>query len=189
MAQTIRRASIVVTRAADSGVNVFAEGESVHGKAANIKLPDVVHPHNDRYGPIGMERDWNHTVELTDCTFDLLEANQAPESLGPVDLNFEFTELFANGKRRKYRVRSKMQTAGAAADDRTTDNPRTMTLFPYEYIMGGGAAIAEHCESLDKPTASSSTGAFTYVNTRDGEYWTRTPGNNGVKHLPLATTG
>ena len=188
MVQTIRRASIVITRAADSGAAAFAEGESIHGQAQNIKLPEKVYPHNDRYGPVGTERDWNHTVELTDCTLDLLSANQVPEALGPVDLNFEFTELLANGKRRKYRVRSKLQTAGSAADDRSTDNPRTMTLFPYQYVIGGGDSIAEHQEVLDKPSITGATGAFSYTDTREGEEFTRLPGAVGIQHLPLPTS-
>ena len=190
MTQTIRTAgAVVITRAAAAGVAAFAEGESVHGKIQNFKLPEVVLPHNDRYGPVGTERDWNHTVELTDCTFDLLETNQSPESLGPVDLNFDVTYLLSNNTRRKYRVRSKLQTAGSAADDRTTDNPRTMTLFPYQFVIGGGASIAEHQEDLDLPSTQAATGGASHVDTREGMYRTRVPGAVGVQHLPLATSG
>ena len=192
MAQTIRSGAVVITRAASGGVMAFAEEESIHGKAENIKIPDIVLPHNDRYGPIGTERDWNHTVELTDFTFDLLQANQVPESLGPVDLNFDIIQMLVTGKRRKFRVRGKLQTGGGPTNDRATDLPRTMTIFPYQYVIGGGASgadsIAEHQETLDKPSTSAATGAYSYVDTREGNYLTRVPGAIGIQHLPLPTS-
>ena len=192
MVQTIRNAGVVITRADDEATGAFAEGETIHGKAQNIKLPDVVLPHNDRFGPIGTERDWNYTVELTDFTFDLVGLNQAPEALGPVDLNFDITQRLNNNKRRKFRVRGKLQTAGGWTFDRTTDMPRTETIFPYQYVVGGGAAgndtIAESLENLDKPSVTAAAGAYSYVDTREGEYITRRPGAVGVQHLPLSTT-
>lgn len=168
MAAPTRVQALSIGRITDTAADIEAGvlGDGIFGTVTNVVKPAIMLPHNDGFGPAGRDRYWNNTVELGDFSFDLLSASEAPESLGPVDLFFDVYETRSDGKTAIMRVVGKLQEAGTGTWDRTTDYPRTMTVYPYRRIDGGGGDLKD----LTKANAS------VYLDTKTGEYLTREGG-------------
>lgn len=165
----------IARTAPDSGA--FGRSGSIYGKVQNIVLPELSHEIVDYFGPIGVDRDWTGRVSLGPLTFDLLAADQAPEELGPVDLTFEATQTLGSlNRNRKFQVQGRIETAGSGSYAPSTEYPRTVTVAPHRFVIGGGAdwqhlALADH-------GAAWTAAPLLYVDTRLGHY--RTCAVNGT---------
>ena len=192
---TIRTAAMTITRVGSDGAapasDSFAEDGRIISKANNIVLSRIVHPHTEFFGEIGPEQDWDRTVSLTNLTFDLMEATEAPEALGPVELYFDIVEKMTNGKNRKHRIGGRIQETGGTFN-RAQEYPRSLTIVPFLLIVGGGATLADDQLAITRPTpgTASDAVAFAYCRLRAAgaeaaEYITRRPGQAPIEHLPL----
>ena len=191
MADIKRASAMSITRVTSTGADpgdTFAEEGRIHGKANNIVLPNIVIPHLDYFGPIGTERAWNGTAELGDFSFDLLDASEAPEGLGPADLYFDVTTRLSTGILKKYRIGGKFQTQGQGSYDRGAEFPRPMTVFPFLFIVGGGPGLGVNQTDIDEPSEGDNTGPFAFVHLRAGKFLTREVGASTILWLPQALT-
>lgn len=179
--RTNRVQAMAIARVSASGGDPgdsFGEDGRIFGKVNNIVMPHVVLTHVDYFGPIGVNPEWNGEVALTQFTFDLFEASEAPESLGPIDLYFDAFQNLASGTVREFRVSGKIQEPGAGTFDRTAEYPRNMQITPWLYIMGGGP----NWDVLTKPAVTDANGhaqgtfASSYVDIRNGHYFTQARG-------------
>ncbi len=142
----------------------------IYGKVQSIAGGHVMHPANDGFGPSGRDRYWQRTFELENLTFELLDASEQPESLGPAEINMNvYTSYYTAAGALVTPIR---QYRGFFTDlsnpawDRTTDNPRPLELVVTRVIYGGGADL----RTLTK------AGAALYADTVTGEYLTREAG-------------
>lgn len=157
--------------------------ESNFGKMNNIGGGELVHGSNDGYGTAGPDRYWNGTIELTPFTFDIVEASDMPETLGPgpLTLNTYRTWRDSSGaeKTATRRYIGFFSSLGTGAWDRTTDTPRSMEFTPYVRIDGGGA---------DFNTMEEENAAL-YVDTSKPVYRTRLNGTEAsVDHYATIRT-
>lgn len=163
----------------DSGVL----SDEIFGSIHNVAGGEMIYPHNAGFGPAGPDQYWNGTFEISALTFDLYDASQQPESLGPVDVYLEVNRTWSSdgaaivtGKRRYV---GKFQTNGTGTWDRTTDSPRSMTFQPFRRIDGGNATRDAMAKDL----------AALYADTRTGELLTRENGTgSSVDHYALIRT-
>lgn len=174
----------VTSEGGDPG-DTFGEEDRIWGKCNNIILPAVSHPHIDGFGPIGTEPYWNETVELTQFTFDLLDASEAPESLGPVDLYFDIVTPLSNGFQKKHRIGGKIQQGPTGTYDRAAEYPRNLIVVPFLFVVGGSQnSLQANQTDIDEPSADDNTGPFSYADIREGKYLTRVVGGKTIQHLP-----
>ena len=176
--RTNRVQAMAIARVSDTGADPgdsFGEDGRIFAKCNNIILPHVGLVHIDYFGPIGPNPEWNGEVTLTQFTFDLFEASEAPESLGPIDLHFDAFQNMASGKVREFRVAGKIQDPGSGTFDRTAEYPRNMVITPWRFIIGGGPNwdVLTKPASTDDSGNASGTFASTYLDLRNGHYFTQ----------------
>lgn len=194
--QTNRVTAMSIARVSATGADpgdTFGEDGRIFGKVNNIVLPKVMLPHADRFGPIGVERDWTRLIGITDFSFDLLQASEAPEALGPIDCYFDGFQRMTDGKVRRFRIGGKIADPGSGSYDRTVDYPRNIIAYPFLYIIGGGA----NWNVFTRPTTTDNNGHATgtyaalYADTRNGHYGTQARETNApyIDHMKVIRVG
>ena len=170
---TSRIIQMSLGRVSDAGADIGALplGDAVYGKIQNIAGGHIVYPHTDGFGAQGRDRYWNHTFELEPLTFELLEASEQPESIGPVEIYLNAYTSFKIPGAATFitRVRQHVGVLSIPANgswDRTTDTPRPMTMELRRVVYGGGAAR----------NVLTKSGAALYADTRTGELLNRVNG-------------
>ena len=142
----------------------------IYGKANNFAGGELVDINNEGWGPIGPDNYPSETHSISDFTFDLLEASQQPETLGPVDIFLNVYRSWRNDDGtlqtnvRQYAGR--FENKGNGTWDRTTESGRAQVFKPFRLIHGGGAGLDE----LSKGDCGL------YIDTHTGEYLTRLNG-------------
>ena len=204
MADIIRTAAVRVNRArndnqAASGANdIFAEGLSQTGKINNLVLPNIVPGIDTPFGAIGPVNWWNHTVSLTDMTFDNFEMNQSPQALGPGIYTFDiltWTDLVIAGmlQRIRFQVKGILLPESGTFDRNNSENrSRPVVLKPTFLLEGGGASHKSHRTGITKPEhgVSGDQYPFAYCDmagdpNNEAVWITKLPGLAAVQHLPL----
>ena len=203
MTETIRTAAMRVNRARNAGQaaagtnDAFAEGFSLTGRVNNLVLPNVVPGVATPFGQIGPVNWWDHTVSLSDMSFDNFEMNQAPVALGPGIYIFdvlEFTDLLISGlkQRIKYQVGGIILPEHGTFDRNNADNrSRPVVIKATLLIEGGGSGFKAHREGMTKPGhgVSGDQYPFCYCDLAGSEgdalYITKLPGLAAVQELPL----
>jgi len=171
---TIRIADQSIVRISTGGAAATGSLTAIYGKAQSIAGGHIMYPANDGFGPAGRDRYWQRTFEIENLTFELLDASEQPESLGPAELFMNvYTSYYTSAGALVTPIR---QYRGFFTDlsnptwDRTTDNPRPLEMVVTRVIHGGNA---------DRRGLTKATAAL-YADSRTGELSTRLDGTGPV---------
>lgn len=187
--QINRPIAVSISRTDPDGGNF---GINAFGKAINIARPEIRLGRQEFRGPIGIDLEWDGTVQLGDFTFDLTDASHVIEEWGPVDVTMEVTETLsspgaASKVSRKYEVVGFMQVSGQGSFAPGTEFARTVTIAPYRYSVGGGS-LFQHVAKADAGTAWTAGCPAAYVDTRTGEYLTCAVDGSVIDHFASLRT-
>ena len=167
---TIAVAHQSIVRIDPADASVSGPLTAIYGKVQNIAGGQIMYPTRDEFGPHGIHRTWDGTFSIENLTFELLDASEQPESLGPivVHMNVYTTMYLADGTLassiRQYRGRFLDLSWGQ--QDRTTQHPRPLKMAITRIIAGGNA---------DRRGLTSATAAL-YADSETGEHSTRAGG-------------
>jgi len=139
---TVRIAQQSLVRIGATGA-VDGPLSDIYGKCQNIAGGHIMYPANDGEGPHGRDRYRQRTFELENLTFELLDATEQPESLGPIEIFMNvYTSYYAADGSLVTPIR---QYRGYLLDlsnptwDRTTDSPRPLEMAINRLVYGGDA--------------------------------------------------